>query len=139
MTNFYATIARYYDSEHSDKTEDLVLYSELAEEFGDSIGESGVRAWTAQGNIPLRRRHQLARLGRSNDLLVDVVTLEVHFGPTGGDVGDSTHLGTAAFLSLDEVAARWSSNSNWPDRRTGIIERVEPRHGAAVLNQSESA
>ena len=37
MTNFYATIARYYDSEHSDKTEDLVLYSELAEEFGDPI------------------------------------------------------------------------------------------------------
>ena len=83
------------------------LARQLAEEFGDSIGESGVRAWTAQGNIPLRRRHQLARLGRSNDLLVDVVTLEVHFGPTGGDVGDFTHLGTAAFLSLDEVAARW--------------------------------
>ncbi|MBI1258641.1 MAG: methyltransferase domain-containing protein [Chloroflexi bacterium] len=37
MTNFYATIARYYDSEHSDKTEDLLLYSELAEEFGDPI------------------------------------------------------------------------------------------------------
>jgi hypothetical protein len=31
------------------------------------------------------------------------------------------------------------SNSNWPDRRTGIIVRVEPRHGAAVLNRSESA
>jgi hypothetical protein len=83
------------------------LARQLADEFGDPIGESGVRAWTAQGNIPLRRRHQLARLGRSNDLLVDVVTLEVHFGPAGGDVGDSTHLGTAAFLSLDEVAARW--------------------------------
>ncbi len=37
MSNFYATIARYYDSEHADKTEDLVLYSELAEEFGEPI------------------------------------------------------------------------------------------------------
>jgi SAM-dependent methyltransferase len=35
--NFYATIARYYDSEHSDKTEDLAFYSQLAEEFGDPI------------------------------------------------------------------------------------------------------
>jgi SAM-dependent methyltransferase len=37
MTSFYATIARYYDSEHTDKTEDLALYSELAEEFGAPI------------------------------------------------------------------------------------------------------
>jgi hypothetical protein len=36
-------------------------------------------------------------------------------------------------------AGNAASNSNWPDRRTGIIVRVEPRHGAAVLNQSESA
>ncbi len=37
MTNFYATIARYYDSEHADKTEDMTFYSELAEEFGAPI------------------------------------------------------------------------------------------------------
>ncbi len=37
MTGFYATIARYYDSEHVDKTEDLSLYSELAEEHGDPV------------------------------------------------------------------------------------------------------
>ncbi len=37
MSNFYATIARYYDSEHADKTEDLVLYTELAEQFGEPI------------------------------------------------------------------------------------------------------
>lgn len=37
MSNFYATIARYYDSEHSDKEEDLPLYSELAEECGSPI------------------------------------------------------------------------------------------------------
>src|SRR4051794_37464381 len=32
-----------------------------------------------------------------------------------------------------------SSNSNWPDRCTDIIVRVEPRHGAAVLRRSGSA
>jgi hypothetical protein len=32
-----------------------------------------------------------------------------------------------------------ASNSNWPDRGTGIIVRVEPRHGAAVSNRSGSA
>lgn len=37
MSSFYATIARYYDSEHADKTEDLILYSELAEQFGAPI------------------------------------------------------------------------------------------------------
>jgi SAM-dependent methyltransferase len=37
MTSFYATIARYYDSEHYDKEEDYPLYSELAEEMGSPI------------------------------------------------------------------------------------------------------
>ncbi|HVU12329.1 MAG TPA: class I SAM-dependent methyltransferase [Phototrophicaceae bacterium] len=37
MTNFYATIARYYDSEHADKTEDQLFYSEMAEEYGAPI------------------------------------------------------------------------------------------------------
>lgn len=37
MSSFYATIARYYDSEHVDKTEDMELYSELAEEYGEPI------------------------------------------------------------------------------------------------------
>ena len=37
MTNFYATIARYYDSEHADKTEDMEFYSELAEEYGAPV------------------------------------------------------------------------------------------------------
>lgn len=32
MTHFYATIARYYDSEHHDKDEDLPFYREIAEE-----------------------------------------------------------------------------------------------------------
>ncbi len=37
MSGFYATIARYYDSEHEDKTEDLVFYSELADQYGGPI------------------------------------------------------------------------------------------------------
>jgi len=36
MANFYATIARFYDAEHHDKTEDLDFYTELAEEAGDA-------------------------------------------------------------------------------------------------------
>lgn len=41
MSGFYATIARYYDAEHTDKTDDLVLYSQLAEEYGEPILDIG--------------------------------------------------------------------------------------------------
>jgi SAM-dependent methyltransferase len=34
MSGFYATIARYYDSEHHDKDEDLPFYSDLLEDQG---------------------------------------------------------------------------------------------------------
>lgn len=37
MSQFYATIARYYDSEHHDKDEDVPLYNALAEAFGDPV------------------------------------------------------------------------------------------------------
>jgi SAM-dependent methyltransferase len=37
MSEFYRTIARYYDSEHYDKTEDLALYEEHAEIYGEPI------------------------------------------------------------------------------------------------------
>jgi SAM-dependent methyltransferase len=37
MSGFYAMIARYYDSEHHDKDEDLLFYRELAEEQGGTI------------------------------------------------------------------------------------------------------
>lgn len=39
--SFYATIARYYDAEHQDKTDDLTMYSSLADEYGDPIFEFG--------------------------------------------------------------------------------------------------
>lgn len=39
MPGFYATIARYYDSEHQDKTDDLELYLELAADKNGSIFE----------------------------------------------------------------------------------------------------
>jgi len=39
--SFYVTIARYYDAEHQDKTDDLLMYSELAAEYGSPIFEVG--------------------------------------------------------------------------------------------------
>jgi SAM-dependent methyltransferase len=39
--SFYATIARYYDAEHVDKTDDLAMYSRLADEYGGPIFEFG--------------------------------------------------------------------------------------------------
>jgi SAM-dependent methyltransferase len=41
MPGFYATIARYYDAEHTDKIDDLPLYDELAAEYGEPILEIG--------------------------------------------------------------------------------------------------
>lgn len=39
--NFYATIARYYDAEHQDKTDDLMMYTELTDQYGGPIFEFG--------------------------------------------------------------------------------------------------
>lgn len=83
------------------------LARKLSKEFADPIGESGIRAWVAQGTVPLRRRHQLARIGQEKNLVVDLATLDVHFAPVGGDVSAPPDLGKAAFLSLDQVAVRW--------------------------------
>src|SRR5690242_20625126 len=41
LMSFYVTIARYYDAEHQDKTDDLLMYSELAAEYGSPIFEVG--------------------------------------------------------------------------------------------------
>ncbi len=38
---YYATIARFYDAEHADKTDDLALYSRLADEYGGPILDIG--------------------------------------------------------------------------------------------------
>jgi SAM-dependent methyltransferase len=38
---FYATIARYYDAEHTDKTDDLALYSDLVAEYGGPVLDVG--------------------------------------------------------------------------------------------------
>jgi ubiquinone/menaquinone biosynthesis C-methylase UbiE len=42
MTNFYATIARYYDSEHHDKDEDFEFYASLADEAGHQTDAEAV-------------------------------------------------------------------------------------------------
>lgn len=41
MSGFYVTVARYYDAEHQDKTDDLEMYSELAAEYDGPIFEVG--------------------------------------------------------------------------------------------------
>ena len=41
MSGFYATIARYYDAEHTDKTDDLVMYSQLAADYGEPVLDIG--------------------------------------------------------------------------------------------------
>lgn len=41
MPGFYATVARFYDAEHVDKTDDLELYSALAAEYGGPILDVG--------------------------------------------------------------------------------------------------
>lgn len=41
MTAFYETIARYYDAEVGDKTDDLIMYSRLAETYGGPIFDVG--------------------------------------------------------------------------------------------------
>lgn len=38
---FYTTVARYYDAEHQDKTDDLDMYSELAADYEGPIFEIG--------------------------------------------------------------------------------------------------
>ena len=41
MPGFYATIARYYDAEHTDKTDDLQMYSQLVAEYGGPVLDIG--------------------------------------------------------------------------------------------------
>ncbi|MDQ7028226.1 MAG: class I SAM-dependent methyltransferase [Anaerolineae bacterium] len=41
MTAFYETVARYYDAEVGAKTDDLLLYSRLAEDYGAPIFDVG--------------------------------------------------------------------------------------------------
>jgi SAM-dependent methyltransferase len=40
-TGFYNTIARYYDAENTEMTDDLMLYAEIADESGDPILDVG--------------------------------------------------------------------------------------------------
>ena len=41
MSAFYTNVARFYDAETSDKTDDLVMYSRLAEESGGPVFDVG--------------------------------------------------------------------------------------------------
>lgn len=41
MSAFYETVARYYDAEVGEKTDDLLMYSRLAEDYGEPIFDVG--------------------------------------------------------------------------------------------------
>ncbi|MDE2748486.1 MAG: class I SAM-dependent methyltransferase [Chloroflexota bacterium] len=41
MSAFYTAVARYYDAENADKTDDLAMYSRLAAEYGGEILDVG--------------------------------------------------------------------------------------------------
>lgn len=41
MSAYYTTIARFYDADTGDKTDDLLMYSRLAEEYGEPILDVG--------------------------------------------------------------------------------------------------
>lgn len=56
MSAFYTTVARFYDSENADKTDDLAMYSRLAAEYPGEILDVGC----GTGRVLLR----LAREGR---------------------------------------------------------------------------
>lgn len=54
MPGFYATIARYYDAENAGKNDDIALYLQLAEEYGDPIIDIG--CGTGRVMIPLAQQ-----------------------------------------------------------------------------------
>lgn len=88
MPGFYATIARYYDAEHQDKTDDLDLYSDLAAEYGEPILE--VACGTGRVMLRLAREGyrvhgidqepaMLDRARRKADMLPEDVRDKLHF------------------------------------------------------------
>lgn len=88
MPGFYATVARYYDAEHQDKTDDLELYSELAADTGGPIFE--VACGTGRVMLHLAQERydvdgidiepaMLDRARRKADALPDEVRARLHF------------------------------------------------------------
>lgn len=82
------------------------LARRLTEVSGKSIGESGVRAWSVQGAVPLRRRLQLAQLGRSLGLVVDINTLDFRFAPVAGGKSELPDADMEIFLSPEDIVVR---------------------------------
>jgi len=66
--NPYATLARYYDLENADFTEDLDFWLELAEEHGDPILEMGCGTGRVLLNLA-RRGHTVTGVDNSPEML----------------------------------------------------------------------
>jgi SAM-dependent methyltransferase len=92
MSVFYETVARYYDAEIGDRTDDLVLYSQLAEEYGSPIFDVGcgtgrVLLHLAQEGYQVHGiDNSKAMLARLKNKLQAVPFLKEHVSFTEGDV-----------------------------------------------------
>lgn len=92
MPGFYATIARFYDAENTDKTDDIPFYLSLAEEHGGPIMDIG--CGTGRVMIPLAQQeyevhgidNEPAMLERGEQLRAQNPLLVKHMTFHSGDV-----------------------------------------------------
>jgi SAM-dependent methyltransferase len=92
MPGFYGTIARFYDAENSDKTDDIRLYLELTQEHGDPIIDIG--CGTGRVMIPLAQNgyevhgidNEQAMLERAQHLREESPVLKKNMTLHHGDV-----------------------------------------------------
>lgn len=76
--SFYKTIARFYDAENSDKTDDINLYLELAEEYGDPIIDIG--CGTGRVMLPLvRAGYEVHGIDNEKAMLARAEAHRTHF------------------------------------------------------------
>ncbi len=106
MSAFYTRVARFYDAENADKTDDLQLYSELAKEYQGEILDVG--CGTGRVLIHLARQgHQVqgidqdrAMLDRLERKLEQAPQLRKHTSVTAADVLEHEYQARFALILL---------------------------------------